>query len=83
MTVDGSSKTFYVAAPFGSAGGTTYKVPSNGRGYISWEPSLNKSNPDYFRPNLLGGSVEYDVDLSHHECGCIAAFYLVSLPGKH
>lgn len=34
-------------------------------------------NPHYFLPNLLGGSVEYDVDLSQHECGCIAAFYLV------
>jgi len=72
-----------VAAPFSSAGGTNYKVPSNGRGYISLSSSLNPSNPDYFRPNLLGGSVEYDVDLSHHECGCIAAFYLVSMPGKH
>ena len=83
MTVDGVSKTYYVAAPFSTAGDRNYKVPANGRGYISGSPSLDQSNPDYFRPNLLGGSVEYDVDLSHHECGCIAAFYLVSMPGKH
>ena len=40
------------------------------------------SDPKYFKPNLLGGSIEWDVDLSEHECGCIAAFYLVSMPGK-
>ena len=37
----------------------------------------------YYRPNLLGGSVEYDVDLSQSNCGCVAAFYLVGAPGKN
>lgn len=59
-----------------------YKVPSNGRGYISESPSMDFGNPDYFKPNMLGGSIEYDVDLSNHECGCIAALYTVSMPGK-
>ena len=39
-------------------------------------------DPKYFKPNLLGGSVEWDIDLSNHECGCIAAWYLVKMPGK-
>ena len=43
---------------------------------------LDTTNPDYFKPNLLGASLEYDIDLSHHECGCIAAFYTVMMPGK-
>ena len=43
---------------------------------------LDTTNPDYFKPNLLGGTVEWDVDLSNHECGCIAAWYTVTMPGK-
>mmetsp|Transcript_17525 Transcript_17525/g.22210 ORF Transcript_17525/g.22210 Transcript_17525/m.22210 type:complete len:102 (-) Transcript_17525:593-898(-) len=81
MEVDGQKDTYYVAAGFKSAGGENYQVPADGRGYISTTSSLNKSKPSYFKPNLLGGSVEWDVDLSEHECGCIAAFYLVSMPG--
>jgi len=83
MEVDGQKKTYYVAAHFSSPGGSTYHVPPNGRGYIHETPDLDQSNPRYFKPNLIGGSVEYDVDLSHHECGCVAAFYLVKMPGKH
>jgi hypothetical protein len=82
MEVDGESGTYYVASSFSSTGGSDYVVPANGRGYISTTPYLDQSNPSYFAPNLLGGSVEYDIDLSSHECGCIAAFYLVSMPGK-
>ena len=83
MEVDGVSKTYYAAAAFSSGGGSDYHLPSNGRGYIHETDSLDLSNPQYFTPNLLGGKVEYDIDLSNHECGCIAAFYLVSMPGKH
>lgn len=36
----------------------------------------------FYTPNLLGGSIEYDVDLSQMGCGCIAAFYLVKSPAK-
>ena len=39
-------------------------------------------NPAYWKPNLLGGSVEWDLDLSNHECGCLATWYLVKMPGK-
>jgi hypothetical protein len=51
----------------------------NGRAYLTkaqnWDPN------EYFKPNLLGGSLEYDVDLSQAGCGCNAAFYMVSMPG--
>ena len=83
IEVDGEAKTYYVAADFSSSSPSDYHVPSNGRGYIAESDSLDYSNPQYFTPNLLGGSIEWDVDLSDHECGCIAAFYLVSMPGKH
>jgi hypothetical protein len=31
---------------------------------------------------MLGGSVEYDVDLAQYNCGCVVDFYLISAPGK-
>jgi hypothetical protein len=34
----------------------------NGRAYFSMSEDWNPNA--YFRPNLLGGSMEYDVDLS-------------------
>ena len=34
----------------------------------------------YYKPNLLGGSMEYDVDVSKAVCGCNAAVYMVSMP---
>jgi len=51
----------------------------NGRAYLietkNWDPN------EYFRPNLLGGSLEYDVDMSQVSCGCNAALYLIGMPG--
>ena len=35
----------------------------------------------WYVPNLVGGSIEFDLDLSESGCGCNAAFYLVSMPG--
>ena len=84
IEVDGEKKTFYIAAPFTQGGSSTSDlgVPANGRGYIMNTDTLSTTNPDYFKPNLLGGTVEWDVDLSNHECGCIAAWYTVTMPGK-
>ena len=84
IEVDGTKKIYYIAAPFTQGGGAAgeLSVPANGRGYIAETPSLDLKDPKYFKPNLLGGSVEWDIDLSNHECGCIAAWYLVKMPGK-
>ena len=82
ITVDGETKTLYIAS--GNAitpGQSSAHIPSNGRGYLIETPYLGGNDPQYFRPNLKNASVEWDVDLSNHGCGCIAAFYLVSMPG--
>ena len=34
----------------------------------------------YFRANLVGGGVKYDVDLSRTGCGCITTLYNVLMP---
>ena len=85
IELDGEKKTLYIAANFtqnATTPHTDYGVSADGRGYISNTRTLDSKNPDYFKPNLLGASVEWDVDLSKHECGCIAAFYTVKMPGK-
>ena len=83
IETDGVSQKYYVAATFAKTEGdaTDYFVPANGRGYITTTPTLDPKNPQYFLPNLKNAAVEWDIDLSQHECGCIAAFYLVSMPG--
>ena len=41
----------------------------------------DKNDPsDYFTVNLLGGSLEYDVDLSQTGCNCITALYGARMP---
>ena len=85
IEVDGEAKTYYIATDDVTMASvaTDIKVPSNGRGYIMETPTLDYNNPQYFTPNLKNATVEYDIDLSNHECGCIAAFYTVSMPGKN
>lgn len=56
---------------------------STGRGYLITGPDLNKGSPNFYMPNMVGGTLEYDIDLSKHECGCVATFYQVAMPGKY
>jgi hypothetical protein len=58
---------------------TVIHVPFPNGGYLSKSSYLDPYQ--YYTPNLLGGSVEFDVDLSSSVCGCVAAFYLVKMPG--
>lgn len=36
----------------------------------------------FYMPNWIGGSIEYDVDLTQFECSCNGALYLVRMPAK-
>jgi len=60
---------------------STIVIPYNERAMLLTSYTANSET--IYRPNLLGGAVDYDVDLSQSNCGCIAAFYLVSAPGKN
>ena len=46
--------------------------------YLSESSTLD--NTQFYRPNLLGGILEYDVDLSDVSCGCVAQFAGVMMP---
>ena len=50
------------------------------RAYLSWSESPEPLS--YFKPNLLGGYVTYDVDISEMPCGCITALYQVLMPAR-
>ena len=46
--------------------------------YLSEVPDLDTNR--YFTFNFLGGSMEYDVDLSKVDCGCVSALYTILMP---
>lgn len=46
--------------------------------YLSKVNAVDPEN--FFRANLIGGRVQYDVDLSQVGCGCITALYNVLMP---
>jgi hypothetical protein len=46
--------------------------------YLSTVEELDTSK--YFRANLLGGKIKYNVDLSQAGCGCVTALYTVLMP---
>lgn len=46
--------------------------------YLSTQQDFDKTK--YFTPNMLGGYVEYDVDLSEVGCGCVSALYTILMP---
>lgn len=82
ITVNGQPKTVYVAHPnwYSGVAGNNVNLPEGSRSHF-WVNQSYDANSVY-RPNLLGGSVQFDVDLSNVGCGCIAAFYLVKMPPK-
>ena len=81
VTVDGVKETMYLQYPqwtkMSVEGGNTI-YDHTGRMFLSRSPTIDTTK--YFMPKLLGGSIEYDVDLSQVGCGCITAFYAVVMP---
>ena len=79
---DGVDKTVYIASPFwySAEGGDHVTIPPGGRSYLSLTPELDPNN--FYKPALLGGSVEFDINLNQQECSCVAAFYLVRGPAR-
>jgi|Transcript_23508 hypothetical protein len=78
LTIDGSSESKYAAskewsgATFNSDGVT---IDSNNSLFL--KNSKSSSEAATFQPDILGGSIEYKVNVSNIEAGCVAGFYLV------
>ena len=78
---DGVEKTLYVQHPNWSSVNTdddAFSYGYNNRMYLS--ESANLDTASYYKPNLLGGIMSYDVDLSMVSCGCVSALYTVLMP---
>ena len=69
--------------PTVSSNGETIRVPHNNKAYLTTSNGNGAFTPGmYYAPNLLGGSIAYDVDLSQAGCSCNAALYLVGMPAR-
>ena len=82
MTLDGEEKTVYLAArPWNQhEEGTEIGISMFRRTYFSLTPELD---PDqFFKPKMIDGWVQYTVDLSNVDCGCITAFSTRVMPVK-
>jgi len=70
----------YMNGSGSAAGATGYTLHHNSG--VKLMTSGNMDPNHFFQPDLLGGSIEYDIGLSDVDCACNAAFYMVSSPGK-
>ena len=80
---NGQALTKYIVSNGCSSSGADYSCAENHRGFIINDSYFDTNNPNFYKPNLLGGSVEWDTNLSSHECGCFSTFYTISVPAKH
>ena len=83
VMMDGEPLQLYITETWWSEitplSSSSYDMGWNSRTYLSTTQDWSKDT--YFKPNLLGGTMEYDVDLSRVDCGCVAALYVVGMPG--
>ena len=84
INVDDHPKEVYIASPDwfvgkGSAA-DALDIPWGGRIYLAEKPNVDPES--IFKPKLLGGYLQYTVDLSSSTCGCVAALYTALLPGR-
>jgi len=86
-TVDGQLRTAYVMDNALNDHGEVVKVSGNSitlghgpRVYLSSRCDKTISPDMFLKLNLMGKTMEYDLDLSKVGCGCNAAFYFVSMP---
>ena len=82
VNIDGVDQEIYVQpTPWSKdvdvdGSSVTYKY--NNRMYLS---TVDRIDPDkYLKVDLLGGSLEFDLDLSQVGCNCIVALYGVRMP---
>ena len=85
ITVDGEEQLLYVQPTSWSSDieveGSEVEMIYNRRAYIS---TVDKVDPDaYFTVDVLGGMLEFDLDLSSAGCNCVTALYGVTMPSKN
>lgn len=62
--------------------GSTVSIKHGGRSYLAIRDAGSIEQDMFYAPNILGGAIEWDMDISQSTCSCNAALYLISMPGK-
>lgn len=78
LNENGAMKDLWVRSQdFSSASaiGTQMTLQNNNNVFVQSE-ALDGMDYSY-KPNLRGGSIQYDVFLAWHDCGCVSSIYLV------
>ena len=84
VDVDEVETVLYVQYPYAwsrrspTDNDSTLSFDFNNRMHLSTQQEIDRNA--FFTPNMLGGSIEYDVDLSKVGCGCVTAIYSVLMP---
>ena len=81
ITVDGSERTkYFKGQSFGTVdqpSSDSVRVHNNNNILIKDDPYDGENFA--FKPWIRGGSIEYTVDLSSQDCGCVAGVYAVAV----
>jgi hypothetical protein len=68
----------------GGSSDSTITMPHNNKAYLAKSNENGTFTPTmYYTPNMLGGNIQYDVDLSQSTCSCNSALYMVDMPAKN
>ena len=82
VDINGTKTTLYVQYTGWSSAttnGSSLSFDFDTRMYLSTQDTLDPLK--YYKPNLLGGSFEFDVDMSQSGCGCVTTVFAVNMPG--
>ena len=85
--VDGAPQSVFIVQSGGATRNVTIgddgklAVGGNARIYFASEPAHHFNATLFYKAMLLGKRLSYTIDLSTMDCGCVAAFYLVEMPG--
>jgi len=86
VTIDGQPDKLYITEDWFTLDveGASVKLGMNMRAYLTRAADMGQLDTmGYYTPNLLGGSLEWDNDISAAQCGCVDTFYLVGMPATN
>ena len=77
---NGANKTVYLQSQggFTTPNETAFTIPHGRQLFLTNTSSWGPSN--FYNPNMLGGSIEFDISLGDAGCSCNMAVYLARMP---
>ena len=80
ITENGQNKTLFIVgtSTLAQSDENSFSIGKNSRVYFTTDDKMGPNN--WYMPNLLGGSIEYDLDISQTGGSCDFAVYLTRMP---